>query len=670
MNTFNNRFAGIQNQGGRDYQEDDFGVLDGSDFDSEGAEHTLLIVADGMGGHVGGAAASNIVVKSFIESYQDQGQETVAECLRVALDLANENIEKAVEENFRLKGMGTTAVAVVINKRGLEWISVGDSPMWLYRTQKLENPPLINPNLIGPQLIRLNADHSLGAVFMAMAEMGKMDLEDAKTDSNRHQLRSAISGGDIHLIDQSSQPVAIYKSDVLIVASDGIHTLSEPEIIQSLQQSADKTLTEQADDLLKAVKDAGDEYQDNITLLLYKPEQDYGEETQQTRMINEKEVGKIAEKNTAKGAEKRAENDPNASELSRGRMTMRGKWQKFLPWVCAVVIIAVAIIAVVIAWSYINKESAQPTVIDAVIAPTPSETEPSEADNGQGNANDQTKDQGDDHDSDQGGDQDSDNPLAKPEAEAAQSNPTENLPATTGLDSSAAESDPSQAEFDANYLTGKFNPNDHADFSEIASKYAAKEKMIMRTDAYTQFIKMYEAAKKDGVSLKIISATRTFNNQKLIWESKWNGKRDVNGIRLPADMPPKMKAEMILSASSMPGTSRHHWGTDVDLYSLENSDFDSGEGQKIYAWLVENAADYGFCQVYSHKGEQGDLRNGYMEEKWHWSYLPVARELTNLYKAKLDNKDISGFIGWKTAEMLDIKTNYVLGINPACKTAE
>lgn len=218
--------------------------------------------------------------------------------------------------------------------------------------------------------------------------------------------------------------------------------------------------------------------------------------------------------------------------------------------------------------------------------------------------------------------------------------------------------------FDTDYLMGKFNPNTHADFTAIASKYASKGGMRMRKDAYASFIEMHTAAKKAGVSLKIISATRPFHHQKSIWEAKWNGRRKVDGKMLPKNMEPKQKAMKILRWSSMPGTSRHHWGTDVDINNLNNSYFESGVGKKTYDWLVANAASYGFCQVYSAKG--ASRPHGYQEEKWHWSYLPVARELTALYREKLSNGDIKGFTGSESAELIDVKTKYVLGISPDC----
>ncbi len=220
--------------------------------------------------------------------------------------------------------------------------------------------------------------------------------------------------------------------------------------------------------------------------------------------------------------------------------------------------------------------------------------------------------------------------------------------------------------FSKDYLMGKFKPNQHPDFTKIAAIHASRKGMHLRKDAYAAFVSMYNAAKKDGVTLKIISATRPFHHQKRIWEAKWTGKRAVNGKRLPAKVDnAKERALLILHYSSMPGTSRHHWGTDIDLNDLNNRYFERGVGQRIYKWMSANASKYGFCQVYSPKGDNRPW--GYEEEKWHWSYLPVAKRLTELYKTTMNNTDISGFKGSETAISIDMINKYVLGINPDCK---
>jgi LAS superfamily LD-carboxypeptidase LdcB len=114
----------------------------------------------------------------------------------------------------------------------------------------------------------------------------------------------------------------------------------------------------------------------------------------------------------------------------------------------------------------------------------------------------------------------------------------------------------------------------------------------------------------------------------------------------------------------MPGTSRHHWGTDVDINDLDNYTFEQGPGKKVYAWMLAHAHEYGFCQPYTKKDEARP--NGYNEEKWHWSYIPVAKKLTDLAARKLTDDMIGGFKGAETALEIGVVEKYVLGINPAC----
>ncbi len=221
-------------------------------------------------------------------------------------------------------------------------------------------------------------------------------------------------------------------------------------------------------------------------------------------------------------------------------------------------------------------------------------------------------------------------------------------------------------EFTTDYLMGKFEPAQHPHFTIIEAKYAGREGMFLRKDTYEAFQNMHQAAKADGVNLKILSATRNFNSQKSIWEAKWTGARQVDGMDLSEAMPEAgERALKILEYSSMPGTSRHHWGTDIDLNSLNNAFFEEGEGKKIYDWLTQNAADYGFCQPYTEKGPKRPY--GYNEESWHWSYLPVARPLTRLAEKRLKNDMIEGFAGAEAAEPIDVVRKYVLGINPECR---
>ena len=115
----------------------------------------------------------------------------------------------------------------------------------------------------------------------------------------------------------------------------------------------------------------------------------------------------------------------------------------------------------------------------------------------------------------------------------------------------------------------------------------------------------------------------------------------------------------------MPSTSRHHWGTDIDLNNLNNSYFEKGKGLREYQWLTQNASKYGFCQVYSDK--RTESRSGYEMEKWHWSYLPIAKQYTKKYNELIGYDDIDGFKGSSLAKKIEAIKNYVEGISASCQ---
>lgn len=228
------------------------------------------------------------------------------------------------------------------------------------------------------------------------------------------------------------------------------------------------------------------------------------------------------------------------------------------------------------------------------------------------------------------------------------------------------EPDTPKIDADVNYLLGMFDPTTHPDFTAIKQEHTTKSSAHLRKDTYAAFVNMHEAAKKDGINLIIVSATRNFYAQKGIWENKWNGGTLVSGKNLAKEVKDTIeRAKYILLYSSMPGTSRHHWGTDIDINNLNDEYFLSGQGKKEYEWLVAHAHEYGFCQPYSKKGT--DRETGYEEEKWHWSYMPVSGQLLEQYKTKITYDNIKGFKGSGTGKVIDVIKNYVVGISGKCK---
>ena len=208
-----------------------------------------------------------------------------------------------------------------------------------------------------------------------------------------------------------------------------------------------------------------------------------------------------------------------------------------------------------------------------------------------------------------------------------------------------------QINLSKNYLLGKINYPTDTNFIIIDNNMAIKKSYLLK-NVYNAYKQMYLAAKKDKINLLILSATRSFYEQKSIWENKWVK------YKLLTD---SLKALKILEFSSMPGTSRHHWGTDIDLNSLENSYFEKGEGKLIFEWLNKNGSKFGFYQVYTNKKNKN--RTGYNQENWHWSYLPIANQFLIYYNQKITLKDIKGFTGFETAKKIDMINKYVNGVN-------
>ncbi len=245
--------------------------------------------------------------------------------------------------------------------------------------------------------------------------------------------------------------------------------------------------------------------------------------------------------------------------------------------------------------------------------------------------------------------------LSKPHLSHVSLKPTENAKGVSTRSSNSAAT---------NYLMGKFDPKKAKLFVKIPQKYADRKGLYLRQEALSAFIRMSNDAKRDGIRLTIRSATRNFYHQKRIWERKWLGKRKLSdGTNVARDIvKPVDKSLKVLQYSSMPGTSRHHWGTDIDLNSFNNHWFETGKGLRLFNWLEANAAKYGFCRPYT-----ANRPYGYLEEKWHWSYMPLAKPMIREAQRYLRDDLITGFKGSSTAQQIGVVKHYILGVSKQCK---
>ena len=254
---FSHLADGAQIAGARPYQEDDYRITGFREKDPDGCD-LLLVLADGMGGHRGGAQASRLAVSTFVDTFGREGG-GVAARLRASLEAANAAIGRYVEENRHYAGMGCTLVGCVVTDAAeARWISVGDSPLWLLRAGRDGD---------GGGLERLNADHSMRPVLADLVRLGRMTPEEAR-EGGPHQLRSAVIGEELKLVDEDRPPVRLAGGDRIVLASDGIETLAEAEIRRLGGESRMPTVA--VADLLGAVERKKEPSQDNATVVVYR----------------------------------------------------------------------------------------------------------------------------------------------------------------------------------------------------------------------------------------------------------------------------------------------------------------------------------------------------------------------------------------------------------------
>ncbi len=240
--------AGAQIDGARDYQEDAFLITRLSDTSGERTA-SLVIVADGMGGHAAGNVASNMAVQTFNKHLTSNfPSDTISAVLREAVLQANNSITETVRETAALKGMGCTLVCTMVEDKALRWVSVGDSHLYLIR---------------GKELIKANADHSYGGFLARMAEQGKPIEPEA--GFSRNMLMSALTGDEIADIDCPDTPLELQAGDRILIASDGLDTLSHGKLLSYMKSCA--TAKDAVDAILKAVQDAKMPRQDNTTVV-------------------------------------------------------------------------------------------------------------------------------------------------------------------------------------------------------------------------------------------------------------------------------------------------------------------------------------------------------------------------------------------------------------------
>jgi serine/threonine protein phosphatase PrpC len=217
----------------------------------------LLVVADGMGGHRGGATASRLAGETVKAQYLGSETYDIAQALRESLTRANARIFTESQANPDLRGMGTTTSALVVKDNQAWFAHVGDSRIYLVR---------------GDEIRQITEDHSLVA---SMVREGLLTPKEAETHPRRNVLQRSMGVGEDVEIDVSG-PFPVQQNDVFVLCSDGLHGLvKEPELKQIAGLPIDQAATEYV--RLALARGAPD----NVTVIVAKivPLDDIGDET-------------------------------------------------------------------------------------------------------------------------------------------------------------------------------------------------------------------------------------------------------------------------------------------------------------------------------------------------------------------------------------------------------
>jgi len=242
----------ILDKGQRDSQED---AVAARMFDAANAGY--VVVADGMGGHAAGDVASELVISAWRSALDAEleGDVPSQAALIDALPLAAMQANAAISHHSEAQGegfnMGSTLLGVLLLGPRVFWISIGDSPLYLFRDGALH---------------QINEDHSMASVIDAQVAQGVLTEAEARVHPDRNQLTSVIMGAAIPKVDCPEDPLTLLPSDVLILGSDGLQYLSDQEIQHIVRTNADALAQDIAGALLQALQVKGDPHQDNASI--------------------------------------------------------------------------------------------------------------------------------------------------------------------------------------------------------------------------------------------------------------------------------------------------------------------------------------------------------------------------------------------------------------------
>lgn len=252
----------------------------------------LMVVADGMGGHRGGATASRLAGEIVKAQYLGSDGDDVAAALRDSLARANARIHSEAASNPDLRGMGTTTSALVVRNQDAWFAHVGDSRIYMVR---------------GGEIKQLTDDHSLVAT---MVREGLLTKSEAETHPRRNVLQRSMGVSEDVEIDVRG-PFEVQVGDIFILCSDGLHGVVKEEEMRDVV--AGRTIRDAADEFIRLAIERG--APDNVTVIVARVgrAEDAGEDTVIDRSAEEEEALPTAKMTAFKDEDEVA---PTVSEVA------------------------------------------------------------------------------------------------------------------------------------------------------------------------------------------------------------------------------------------------------------------------------------------------------------------------------------------------------------------
>jgi LAS superfamily LD-carboxypeptidase LdcB len=223
----------------------------------------------------------------------------------------------------------------------------------------------------------------------------------------------------------------------------------------------------------------------------------------------------------------------------------------------------------------------------------------------------------------------------------------------------------------------------HLNFLEVTGRAAthvrdvANPRCVLHVRAAEGLIAMRNAARTAGIDLDVVSGFRDFNRQLAIWSGKFNGSRallDASGCEINrADLYESALIDAILTWSALPGASRHHWGSEIDVIDtaalpagrqpqLHPAEFAVGGCfERLNGWLDSNMRRFGFFRPYA------TFQGGVQPEPWHLSYAAVSVPALEVLSLEVLQEALEGadMPGKQTvlARLPELYDRYVLAID-------